>query len=108
VTRLTPGHEENLRVRLDDASNPLVAVVEILSHHPNETPDPQYMRCLEVNARDPFEHLFPETNPSRPFLTNWLHAQIALRILGSDDGLALRKQIWDPPPTLISPPLHRL
>ncbi|HEY5013492.1 MAG TPA: hypothetical protein VIK61_12405, partial [Acidimicrobiia bacterium] len=93
VTRLTPGHEENFRVRLDDASNPLVAVVEIASHHPNETLNPQYMRCLEVNARDPIEHLWPETKPSRPFLTNWLHAQLALRVLGSDDGLELRKQI---------------
>lgn len=65
------------------------------------------MLCLEVNAKHPIEHLWPETNPSRPFLTNWLHVQLALRILGSDDGLELRKQIWDPP-TLISPPIHRL
>jgi len=28
--------------------------------------------------------------------------------IGSDDGLALRKPIWDPPPKLLSPPIHRL
>jgi len=107
VIRLTPGHMDNFRVRLDWFSNPTVAVVEIASHHPNETPHPDYMLCLEANARHPIKHLWTETDPSRPFLTNWLNAQIALRILGLDAGLELRKQIWDPP-TLISLPIHRL
>jgi hypothetical protein len=107
VTRLIPDHKENFHVRLVRGTDPVVALVEIASLHPNETPDLHDMRCIECFAKDPIEYLFPETNPKRPFLRDWMQGHLALRILGSSDGLELRRQIWDAP-TLLSPPIHRL
>jgi hypothetical protein len=96
-TRRTSDPNEVKRVIIWAKTYPHLAMIEIVSHHPDEVVDPGHWQCIEKWASIPLAFIYSD-KVKEEGRAAFFGARYSVRLMQTPDALELRREIWQPHP----------